>query len=124
MSLVRLIIWSSLIGGWAAFFGWLFSEVIFHNWMGNSFVAIAAATFVAIPIGGGICCASGLTNPSVSTLLKRLGLGFAGGLLGGLLGSLLGSCMFAGFSFVSSGGFIEFVGRVVGWTLIGVGIGT
>jgi hypothetical protein len=77
---------------------------------------------VAIPIGGGICVASGLTNPQISVLLKRLLLGFAGGLLGGLLGSLVGSCVFYGFSFIPSG-FVAFLARVIGWTLIGTGIG-
>lgn len=126
MSLIRLIIWSSLIGGWAAFFGWLFSEVILHNWISKVYVAILMATLVAIPIGGGICCASGFTNPRLEILLKRLLLGFAGGLLGGLLGSLVGSCMFSGFDFIAtrfSSRFVDFLGRVVGWTLIGTGIG-
>ncbi len=123
MSLVRLIIWSSLIGGWSAFFGWLFAEVIFHRWIDNAFVAIAVATLVAIPIGGGICVVSGLTNPRINALAKRLGLGFVGGLLGGLLGALLGSCIFGGFHLITSQGFVEFVARVIGWTLIGVGIG-
>ncbi len=123
MSLVRLIIWSSLIGGWSAFFGWLFSETVLHLWIQNVVVAISMATLVAIPIGGGICCASGLTNPKLDNLIRRLLLGFAGGLLGGLLGSLVGSCIFGGFHFISTGGFIDFVGRIVGWTLIGVGIG-
>ena len=126
MSLIRLIIWSSLIGGWAAFFGWLFSEVILHNWIGKVWVAILMATLVAIPIGGGICCASGFTNPRLEMLLKRLLLGFAGGLLGGLLGSVVGSCMFGGFDLIAtrfSSRFVDFLGRVVGWTLIGTGIG-
>jgi hypothetical protein len=79
MSLIRLIIWSSLIGGWAAFFGWLFSELILHSWIGKVYVAILMATSVAIPIGGGICCASGFTNPRLEVLFKRLLLGFAGG---------------------------------------------
>src|ERR1022692_3257974 len=122
MSLIRLIIWSSLIGGWSAFFGWLFSETILHLWIQNVVVAILMATLVAIPIGGGICVASGLTNPQISVLLKRLLLGFAGGLLGGLLGSLVGSCVFYGFSFLPSG-FVAFFARVLGWTLIGTGIG-
>ncbi len=123
MSLVRLIIWSSLIGGWAAFFGWLFAELIFHSWIDNAFVAIVVATLVAIPIGGGICVVSGLTNPRLETLAKRLGLGFAGGLLGGLLGVLIGSCVFGGFHLITSQSFVDFIARVIGWTLIGVGIG-
>lgn len=120
MSLFRLIIWSSLIGGWAAFVGWLFAEILFHNWIGNFFVGILMATLVAIPIGGGICCASGLTNPRLDALAKRLALGSAGGLLGGLLGSLLGGCVFGIFQEVP---FLGFLSRVIGWTLIGCGIG-
>lgn len=123
MSLIRLIIWSSLIGGWAAFLGWLFTEVVFHSWIDNAFVAIVVATLVAIPIGGGICLVSGLTNPRLELLAKRLALGFAGGLLGGLLGVLIGSCVFGGFHLITSQGLVEFVARVIGWTLIGVGIG-
>jgi hypothetical protein len=122
MSLMRLIVWSSLIGGWSAFFGWLFSETALHLWITNAAVAIAMATLVAIPIGGGICCASGLTNPRFDLLLKRLLLGFAGGLLGGLLGSLVGSCIFFPLSYIDNR-FVTFIGRVIGWTLIGTGIG-
>jgi FHA domain len=124
MSLMRLILWSTLIGGWSAFFGWLFSESALHLWIQRSaFVAILMATLVAIPIGGGICCASGLTNPNLALLFKRLGLGLAGGLLGGLLGSLVGSCIFGVLGLITTLGFVEFVGRVIGWTLIGTGIG-
>lgn len=123
MSLMRLIVWSSLIGGWSAFFGWMVSEVILHNWINNTTVAIAMATLVAVPIGGGICCASGLTSFQLNTLIKRLLFGLAAGFLGGLLGSLAGSCAFGCFRFVSEAGFMQFVGRVFGWTFIGVGIG-
>ncbi len=123
MSLVRLIIWSSLIGGWAAFLGWMVAELMLHLWIDHFFVGIAMATLVAIPIGGGICFASGLTNPKLDALAKRLGLGFAGGIFGGLIGAVLGSCIFGGFRQISSAGFIEFGARVIGFTLIGVGIG-
>jgi FHA domain len=125
MSLVRLIIWSCLIGGWAAFLSWLITEVPFHHWIDQNstlafFLAIVMATFVAIAIGGGVSLASGLTDPKIPNLLKRLGLGFAGGLLGGLLGTLLGACI---FSVLQGIPVLGFLGRVLGWTLIGVGIG-
>jgi hypothetical protein len=125
MSLVRLIIWSCLIGGWAAFLSWLFTEIPFHLWIDEDsklavFLAIVMATFVAIAIGGGVSLASGLTNPNLANLLKRLGLGFAGGLLGGLLGSILGACIFGLLQAVPVLGFLS---RVLGWTLIGVGVG-
>ena len=125
MSLFRLIIWSTLIGGWAAFFGWLVLEVAIGRWIaGSDALAILMATMVAIPIGGGISLAYGLTNPQIANLVKRLLLGFAGGLAGGLVGALFGSCIFAAFGYVAKHiGFGEFVGRTLGFALIGIGIG-
>jgi hypothetical protein len=125
MSLVRLIIWSSLIGGWAAFLSWLFTEIPFHLWIDEDsklavFLAIVMATFVAIAIGGGVSLASGLTDPKLPNLLKRLAIGFAGGLLGGLIASLLGACIFGLLQGIPVVGFLS---RVLGWTLIGVGVG-
>src|SRR4051812_32558079 len=116
MSLFRLIIWTGLIGGWAAFFGWLFAELILHSWINTyQLVGILMATLVAIPIGGGICFASGLTNPKIDIMAKRLGLGFAGGLAGGLIGAVLGSCVFGGLNQISVNDFVLFVSRVVGF---------
>jgi FHA domain len=125
MSLVRLIIWSCLIGGWAAFLGWLVLEVAVGRWVGQyDIVAIIMATVIAVPIGGGISLANGLTNAKIDLLVKRLLFGFAGGLVGGLLGILLGSCMFAVFSRIADYiTFLGIVGRILGWGLIGVGIG-
>jgi hypothetical protein len=82
------------------------------------------ATLIAIPIGGGICFASGLTSPQLVNLVKRLVLGFVGGFGGGLVGILLGSCIFSIFGFIAEKiGFGEFIGRTLGWALIGIGIG-
>jgi hypothetical protein len=125
MSLIRLIIWSSLIGGWAAFAAWLVTEVPFHAWIDQGsnlalVLAIVMATIVATAIGGGVSLASGLTNPQIANLIKRLLIGFAGGLLGGLLGSLLGACIFGMLQGIPVLGFLS---RVLGWTLIGCGIG-
>jgi len=127
MSLIRLIIWSSLIGGWTAFFGWLVMEIAVGRWVNEyDIIAFLMATLVAAPIGGGICCASGLTNPRLEALVKRLALGFGGGLLGGLLGVLFGFCIFSGVNASNKhlqSTMFDFAGRVVGWTLIGIGIG-
>lgn len=121
MSFLRLIYWSSLIGGWSAFVGWLFTETLFHYWIDRyTALAILMATLVSVPIGGGISLASGLTNPQIPNLVKRLLLGFAGGLLGGLLGSLLGACIFGVLQNIPVLGLL---GRIIGWTLIGMGIG-
>ncbi len=120
MSLMRLIVWSSLIGGWSAFFGWLFTEVVLHRWIHHWYIAILMATLVSVPIGGGICAASGLTNPQILNLIKRLALGLVAGFVGGLLGSLFGSCIFSVVSFIPA---LTFVGRILGFALIGIGIG-
>ncbi len=125
MSLVRLIIWSCLIGGWAAFFGWLITEIPFHHWIDQDsriaiVLSIVMATLVAIAIGGGVSLASGLTDPKLANLIKRLGLGFAGGLIGGLVASLLGACVFYLFERVALLGFLS---RLFGWTLTGVAVG-
>lgn len=126
MSLVRLIIWSSLIGGWAAFASWMFAEILFHNWIDEQgskvaiILAILMATFVAIAIGGGVSMASGLTNPKLANLAKRLLLGCAGGLVGGFFATILGACVFYVAEQVPLLGFLV---RVFGWTLIGVSVG-
>src|ERR1043165_8790595 len=123
MSLTRLIVWSTLIGGWAAFFGWLFAELALH-WFHNFFITLLMITLVAIPIGGGICLASGLTSPRMDVLLRRLVLGSAGGLAAGLVGGLLGSLIFLPVyleSVRSEAG--VFVLRVLGFTTIGICIG-
>ncbi len=120
MSLIRLIVWSSLIGGWSAFFGWLFTEVALHRWIHHWYIAILMATLVSVPIGGGICAATGLTNPQILNLLKRLGLGLAAGFVGGLLGSMLGSCIFSVIGYIP---FLTFVGRILGFAMLGIGIG-
>jgi hypothetical protein len=125
MSLMRLVVWSCLIGGWSAFLGWLIAEVPFHAWIDEDsklavFLSILMATLVAVTIGGGVSMASGLTTPQMSILIKRLLLGFLGGLLGGLLGSLIGSGCFAMLQNVPLVGFFT---RVFGWTLTGLAIG-
>jgi hypothetical protein len=78
------------------------------------------ATIVAIAIGGGVSMASGLTNPKLANLGKRLLLGFAGGLLGGLFASMLGGCVFFFFEQIT---FLGFASRVFGWILTGVAVG-
>jgi pSer/pThr/pTyr-binding forkhead associated (FHA) protein len=121
MSLIRLVIWSCLIGGWSAFFGWLFMELALGRWVADhAALAILMATLIAIPIGGGISVAAGLTTPQWNLLGKRLLIGLAAGLGGGLLGALLGSCVFAPFNYFNT---LVFVGRTMGWAMIGVGIG-
>src|SRR2546423_120935 len=108
MSLFRLIIWSSLIGGWSAFFGWLFSETILHLWITNVVVAIIMATVVAIPIGGGICCASGFFIGLAQVVLKEAWLTVEAGFRPGRQMILGGDLITMGTSEKSSMIFIAF----------------
>jgi hypothetical protein len=125
MSFFRLIYLSSLIGGWSAFIGWFFTELVLHWWIDEGgflagLLAVLMATLVAAPIGGGVNLASGLGNPRLQDLLKRLAIGAVGGFLGGLLMSIPAMGLFA---LLQSIPVLGFLGRVVGWSLIGVGIG-
>jgi hypothetical protein len=58
-------------------------------------------------------------RPAVLHEYRPAGL-LAGGLVGGLLGSLVGSCI---FSVIGNIPYIGVIGRILGWALIGIGIG-
>jgi MFS family permease len=126
MSFLRLIYLSSLIGGWSGFVGWLVMEIPLgrlvdqpnSNWA--TFGAILMACLIAIPIGGGISFASALSNPNWLNLVKHVVVGCVGGLCGGVLGSLPGMCIFGLLQQVPG---LAVIGRILGFTLIGVGLG-
>lgn len=125
MSFLRLIYWTALIGGWAAFLGWLITEIPFHWWIDEGtgiaiVLAILMSTFVAIAIGGGVSMASGLSNPGLASLLQRFLFGAGGGLIGGFVASLSGACVFYMFERIF---FLGLIARVFGWALIGILVG-
>src|SRR5262245_46924996 len=112
MSFLRLIYWSSLIGGWSAFVGWLVAELAFGRRIAEEYrLGILMATLVAVPIGAGISAAAAYGNLHWSALLKRMLLGGVGGLIGGLVGSFIGMFVFDLdlFQRVPS---ITFIGRI------------
>lgn len=124
MSFLRLIYWSGLLGGWSAFVAWLFCEVAFGRWVNDGFLgltlAIVMSTLVAAAIGGGLSQAGGLVNFRWQDQILRLGLGLVGGFIGGFFGSLFGNLVFALLGWIP---IIGFIGRVLGWTLMGAAVG-
>lgn len=127
MSFMRLIYWTSLIGGWSAFVAWLITELVFGRWIDPSassalisaILVILMTALVASAIAGGISLVS-ISNPSFLNIAKRVVPGLVGGLVAGLIGAFFGEIL---FSCVGTIFFLGLLTRIVGLTLVGVGIG-
>lgn len=120
MSLLRLIYYSAVIGGWAAFVGWLISEVGLSKELANReflWVALVAA-LVGAGIGGGLNVVAGMANGQVFQQIKRLIPGLVFGALGGALGGLIGNLAFE----ILPRALGEFP-RALGWMVMGMAIG-
>jgi hypothetical protein len=118
----RLVYWGGILGGWSAFAGWLVAELTIGWWVRQSaLLAVLMVVLVAGAVGAAVTQTEGLITGQWRALRGRLWLGLVGGLAGGLVGGLLGSGLYwlLGQRFVVLG----FLGRVLGWTLIGVAIG-
>jgi hypothetical protein len=114
----RLVYWSSLIGGWSAFVGWLLAEVCFGSSVEKSMgFLIAMIVLVASALGAGLSQTEGLLSGQWKSQLKQLGPGLLGGFVGGLLGGLLGNVLHENLAFLG------FLSRVLGWTMLGLFIG-
>ena len=114
MSLIRLIYYNAVIGGWAAFLGWLAAQVAFGSGGRTGPIAVGLiSAVVGGAIGGGLGLVGGAANARWKRQLKRfasgLGLGALGGALGGGMGNLLSSGMG--------------LPRWLGWVMMGAGIG-
>jgi len=120
--MTRFVYWSGIVGAWAAFSGWLVSEVAFGRWVGDSMLlAILMIVIVAGALGAALSQVEALITRQWAKQRRFLLPGLIGGLLGGLVGGLLGNF----FYLIVGGRFmvLEFLGRVTGWTLIGLAIG-
>jgi pSer/pThr/pTyr-binding forkhead associated (FHA) protein len=114
MSLNRLVYYSAVIGGWMAFFGWLFAEFVVLRGQaleGTLNVAIMCA-LVGASIGGGLNVVAGISNRQVTQLLMRGAAGLLGGALGGAFGGAVGNLLTT----------ID-VPRAFGFMLVGMAIG-
>ncbi len=114
MSLARLVFYSALIGGWAAFAGWLLCEITFlHRSDDVGLLAtLLTAGIVGALIAGGLNLLGGVASGSFLGQIHRLWPGLLGGFVGGAVGGLLGALI----SFNA-------ILRALGWMLMGIGIG-
>jgi hypothetical protein len=112
----RMVYWSGLLGGWSAFWGWLFAEMGMGPLVGaHAWAAMAMIVAVGAAIGGGLSLQSGLVARQWHAQLRRFAVGLIGGTVAGLVGGLLGSGLYAVLG--------ENGGRAVGWTIMGLAIG-
>ncbi len=120
MSLNRLIFYSAMIGGWAAFVGWLISETLLirrsvpEGWWGFLVILLTGA-LVGGCIAGGLTLLGGVASGSFKGQLHRFLPGFLGGLIGGAVGSMLGNSIYL----VINHWFV----LLLGWTVMGLAIG-
>ena len=117
MSLVRSVYYGTVIGGIAAFIGWLVSEVLFLEPLRDAsigFFGVASiGGIVGAAIGVAVSVVAGMANAQWRQLLLRALPGLIGGGIGGAVGGLLGNALFVLFG----------LPRVLGWLIMGLGIG-
>lgn len=113
----RMIYWSGLLGGWAAFIGWMTAEAGVGRWIDrSSWLAIAMVIAVSAAIGGGLSILSGLVTRQWHEQLRKTLVGLAGGAAAGLVGSIIGDLLYQLLG--------PTWGRVFGWTMMGLAIGS
>lgn len=116
MSLARLVYYSALIGGWAAFLGWLLAECLVLRGDGERGGALGltlVGSLVGGGIGAGINVVAGISNTQWKRVLTRVLSGLLVGAAGGAVGILLGNLMF------SLG-----LPRALGFMVLGLGVGS
>jgi hypothetical protein len=115
MSLARLVYYSAVIGGWAAFVGWLIAECLVlrgegtrGGWLG----LVLVGALVGGAIGAGINVLAGISNTQWKQVLQRVVVGLLVGSAGGAVGIVVGNMVFA-------------VGlpRALGFMVLGLGVG-
>jgi len=119
----RLVYWGAMLGGWSALIGWGIAEFsIGHRVNDSLFFAVVMVVSVGATLGVGLSQVGGLAAFQGKKQLVRLGPGLLGGLVGGIVGGLLGNLLFYLLGSRLIG--LTFAGRVLGWTLLGIAIGT
>jgi hypothetical protein len=117
VSLNRLIFYSAMIGGWAAFVGWLLSEIFLLQRSRDAGILVIGITTAMIGafIAGGLTLLGGVASGTLRGQWQRFIPGLVGGFLAGALGGLVGNLMYLVFSNV--------IVRILGWTVMGLSIG-
>lgn len=112
MSLGRLVYYSAVLAGWAAFLAWAAMEFTVYGRLPEGVLAVALAGAVGAAIGCAVNVAAGLGQGDATTVGGRALFGLAGGAIGGAVGGAVGNFAFQlGLS------------RAIGWMLMGIGIG-
>ena len=112
--MVRLVYYSAIVGGWAAFFGWLLAECLFvrgNNDFGTTTVVLVGL-IVGAAIGAGLNIVAGMANAQFKNLVMRAPVGMIGGGIGGALGILAGQFIYA-----------HGLPRALGFMFLGLGVG-
>lgn len=114
MSFHRLIFYSAAIGGWAAFAGWLLSELLLlrRSSEPDLLPALVMAGLVAGAIAAGLNLLSAASTGRWQSQMPRALIGLVGGFIGGVVGAAVGNLVYA------------FMPRAFGWMVMGLAIGS
>ncbi len=133
VSLNRLIFYSAMIGGWAAFVGWLLSEILFfqrsfHEGFWGFLIILLAAGFIGGCIAGGLTLLGGLASGTFKGQFLRFFPAFLGGFLGGIVGSLPGNSVYLLLKWIlpTNSNNLNLLFNfllILGWTMVGLAIG-
>ena len=135
MSFLRLVYYSAITGGWAAFVGWLVAEFLVMGQAGAeaggwrvTLEVLLVAGIVGAAIGAGLNIVAGMNNVRWKTLPLRILAGCVVGGLGGALGGLLGNLFFVGLGGALEGllgnpFYVSMLSRALGFMILGVGVG-
>ncbi|HUY34818.1 MAG TPA: FHA domain-containing protein [Pirellulales bacterium] len=114
MSLIRLVYYSGVIGGWAALVGWVLAEWLYYRHGEAEGVGELAVVggLVGAAIGLGLNVVAGLANGQWKQLVFRAVPGLAAGAMAGAVGTAVGETLFR-FG----------LPRACGWMILGLGVG-
>ena len=124
MSFVRLIFYHAMLGGWAAFVGWLVSEAVLLRRRSGSAVddwIVLTMALIGAAIAGGIALVGAVANGRFRGQGLRLSICLAGGLVGGGLGGFIGNKISQQTG--SDSPVLSILLLVLGWMLAGLCIG-
>ncbi len=116
MSLARLVYYSAVFGGWAAFLGWLVAEALVLQGAGTETGILGLAlvgALIGAAIGAGLNVAAGLSNANWKRLLLRAVPGLIGGAVGGGIGIVLGNLLYTTIG----------LPRALGFMVLGLAVG-
>lgn len=120
MSLKRLIFYSAMIGGWAAFVGWMICEIfLIRRGSPSGFwgflVTLLTGALIGASICGGLTLLASVASGSLKGQFFRFFPGFLGGLIAGAASVLVPYLILL----VWDAGFV----KLLGWVILGLAIG-